>query len=147
MPSYCTKKYISAECCPIVQQCTIGQSEQFFLILWICHVMHKKWPLSKAEYRYEKTWKYSHLFGNQQFWSCYCLRFEFLRLEKTDTQVRLYCLSFVFEKTLKLVPFIEAIFCKYFGYQTKCEYFADFSYLSSDLERGWFSQGLEVRFT
>ena len=47
--------------------------------------------------------------------------------------MKLYILSFVFEKTLKLVPFIEAIFCKYFGYQTKWEYFADFSY--SDLER------------
>ena len=35
------------------------------------------------------------------------------------------------KKTLKLIPFIEAIFCKYFGHQTKCEYFTDFSNLNS----------------
>ena len=50
---------------------------------------------NKAESSYEKTAKYSHLFGNQQFWSCYCLRFKFLRPEKnwysSETQLSQFC--------------------------------------------------------
>ena len=47
MPSYCTKKYISAECCPIVQQCTIGQSEQFFLFYGFAMLCIKNGPYLK----------------------------------------------------------------------------------------------------